>query len=488
MGLLFIRGSTIALAAVVVTSLSLAASCGDDDADATPSPTISSLSPSPTSTTGLLDLDPPAQTLVVGEPAKLAGTYALIMETGCTQCDGSTSGINRFYMDGRGNYQTEHLYSAGFHFYRSGADIRSEETYRVGLAAAGEAPAGSLYITGFAVSRDGYRMAVSSCVSGTCTDGGMIRPGDDAETVVHYSSDGGVTWDEMARIQDNVRVLAVLDDGRVVIAIYPPAGDNTSGITFKTLPDDTVLTPPQTASPFIQPVALPGALGWYGRGGTIMDSAGNSLFELPPGGPHNLTSIAFLNDKGEDKAVASWQANAEGLPTYLTEFSADGTPIAHYRSPVFLQTGAWISSSQVIVSMAATADLIDDPAFSDDGFTVIPAIVDLNQGVIHPILTPFLDDGAEFGRNHIVAVERGPFVRINIDESTACANVHEQPPGSAPVIECFSNGTLLFDLYHGSNVIATPIDDWYEVLTPSGDHGYVSMSLAEAEPIITAVP
>ena len=148
-----LAGAAVALAGVGLLAWGVLRSSGEDDG--TPSPTISSLSPSPTSTTGLLDLDPPAQTLVVGEPAKLAGTYALIMETGCTQCDGSTSGINRFYLDGRGNYQTEHLYSTGTHFFRNGSTIRTEETYRVGLAAAGDVPAGSLYITGFAVANDG---------------------------------------------------------------------------------------------------------------------------------------------------------------------------------------------------------------------------------------------------------------------------------------------------------------------------------------------
>ena len=459
-------GSAAVLVGVGVLAYGVMSNGGDDEGGSgvegteTPRETTA-----PSATEGGLVLDPPAIQLSIGEPAKLQGDVALLMETGCTQCDGPTTGIDRVYYDAGSEYRQEHLYSV--------AQNNSEP------------------ITGFAVSRNGYRLAVSACARGVCADGVFNGAGEDAQSVVRYSDDGGVTWSEMARVDANVRVRAVLDDGRVVVATSLPNDGSEAATTYETLPDGQEVTRPQSASPFLDPIAMPDSrIGWVGRGGTVLDGAGDVLYELPPGGPHNLTGIAFLSDgKGEDLALVSWQANTEDLAPYLTLFGGAGTIRANYAAQRFVQAGAWLNRGQVIVSMPATADMIEGSASAPgDGFTNIPSYLDLATGEIHPMTAPFLDAGTELGRNHVLALATGPFVRISAVASE-CVDVHEEPDVGSPVVDCLADGVLVVDLYHSSKLVgATPIDGWWDVMTLDRKHGYVRSTEAEAAPIETGPP
>lgn len=376
---------------------------GDDEDDASPS---ASHTGTPTAEPSATDV-PPAE-ITVGDAVDFPEDVVLIVETGCTQCDGPATGLSRlYYDDALGDYQSVYLYSAGLHTFRDGDGIRSEAIWRVGPGEDGEVEADSLRITGVAASLDGSRLAVSSCVEGRCADGGMVGANGDAVTVVHFSDDQGFTWRELARLDGSVRVRSVLA-GQVVIVSYPPSG-SSEGWTFQSLPGGAVLTQPPSASPFLDPLALPGSvIGWAGRGGSIQDTSGAVLFELPDGGPHNLTGFAPCRDSGaKDFAIATWQANEEGMPSYVTLFGDAGATVRSYRSPVFIQAGAWLTRSEAVVSIAATPDLIDSDAFATEGFTVIPAILDLENEVIHPITRPFLDDGGEWGRNRVAALQSG---------------------------------------------------------------------------------
>jgi hypothetical protein len=109
------------------------------------------------------------QSLDVGPAIEIPEGFALLIEIGCTQCDGPADGIERVYRDSSGEVHRDVLFSA---------------------------PDGPAYISGLTVSEDGQGVAVTICSPGFC--GGLGPVSEDAATTLHLSQDGGETWEVRA--------------------------------------------------------------------------------------------------------------------------------------------------------------------------------------------------------------------------------------------------------------------------------------------------
>jgi len=112
--------------------------------------------------------------------------------------------------------------------------------------------------------------------------------------------------------------------------------------------------------------------------------------------------------------------------------------------------------------------------------TWFPAFFSLFNGEIRPVIEGFTDAPLLCGRNDVIAVQRGPFLRVA--NTGSCLNVRESPDPAAHEVECIADGALVLDLAAASRLIsATPINggDWLEVRTPSGNQGYASAQYLE---------
>src|SRR3990172_9725428 len=112
----------------------------------------------------------------------------MIIETGCCGCSGGPDIVVRVYRNSSGQVQQETLLSAE----RLNLPTQIRDT-----------PEGpreySAFITGLAMEPSASIMAVSYCIKGYCGPGGEWAWSADSEEVVFRSTDGGVTWKELAR-------------------------------------------------------------------------------------------------------------------------------------------------------------------------------------------------------------------------------------------------------------------------------------------------
>src|SRR3990172_2587985 len=167
--------STRTLATAVVSTFValLYLACGGGDA-APPSPT-STLAVVPAITPSVPPTEPALPAFLqgaeviqlhIGPEIEFPEDMALIVETGCTQCDGPTTGLTRVYRDPAGTVRTEPLFS----FEKLSLGPRTIMTDK----GPQDVPA---LITGFAVTPDASEMIVAVCTQGLCPDLGPAGGG-----------------------------------------------------------------------------------------------------------------------------------------------------------------------------------------------------------------------------------------------------------------------------------------------------------------------
>ena len=414
--------------------------------EATParSPTPAGATPTATAVRGVPQASHGAQVgpLQVGDEAELPRDVALIVETGCFQCDGPTAGLVRVYRDRAGKIRTDTLFA------------RPEGPSRP-------------YISGFALSPDGAEIAVGVCSRGHC--GPVAQETPDAQTTLFRSLDGGVTWSELAVLNGAHGVVAIGQGG--VIVSGPFQAGTQAAPPFRVLPQGRPLTPPPGASAG-RPISLPGGdLLWRTEDGRrVVRGDGGGFLDL------NLGDRGWIGDlvpdaTGERFAV-SW---GDGGRQYVGVVGRDGRLITTLSSGenTYAAVGAWLSSTLLVGNVTVSQPQLRTAApqpFSG----LLPAIFDLQAGRVSPIPIPFLDSPFRNGRNRIQATLRGPFARVASPGD--CLNVRAEPGAAAKVVTCAADGVLLRDTGETREQGGAT---WLRVVTPSGQEGWASAAYLE---------
>lgn len=471
-----------ALLAALVGLLLVASACGDEGAVSSPtlslSPTVGP-SPSPTPSRSPSPASPtptPASAavpaviegvavrpLVLGDEIAFPDDLALILETGCWQCDGPTGGFLRVYRDPSGQLRTDTLISMSSPWLPRRIVTTKEGTQ------AEEQP----YVTGFAVRGDASEMVVSVCVRQSCGSGGLDAWSGGAETLLIRSTDGGVSWQEMGRLKRGGGVISFAGPDELLVVgweaeLAPP--------TFYLYPGDDRLTPPVGAPDAWPLFAFEGQVIWQSSAGKLVRGDGSTFVDLGPG------AYAYAPFNGPDASAAltlpwSWDSGTSPhsgeYHYYLTDLSSDGRIISAVVAPDFLVAGARVAPDTIAANVGITEEELSR-AVTGFFLGILPAIADLEAGVVNPIAEPFLEPDYKGGRSLVRALQWGPFARVLAPGS--CLNVRAEPSLSARALQCAADGVLLrgIGLRHAGETVGAEGVTWLYVRTPDGVEGWAS--------------
>ncbi len=394
------------------------------------------------------------RTLVSGSEISVLESYALIVVTGCFQCDGPNTGIARVYKLGDSVVSEIILDPTKLGFGPRPETIRKSP---------GGITEGQPYVGGVVATPDASEIWASICVQERCGIGGMnaLTPG--SQTAIVRSTDGGVTWTEMGRVgAGGGDVIATVGPGRVIVTFHE--GDSSVLAYF---PGFERLTPPE---PGLSPLAsIGGRVVWHsfenGRvwlGDELLRDFGDSVrvtyaFEVFAQ-PELQIGFALQTPGGSELRVVD----------------SSGQEVSSYRYGRLALAHVDLGKGLMVGNADIDSSRLSQP-LPDGSLTWLPAFFYLTSGEIRPIVDGFTTGSfLRNGRNHVIAAQTGPFLRAA--NTGSCLNVRETPDSAAAVIECVADGVLLLDAASASRLVAqTPVaDGWLEVWTPSGHRGYAS--------------
>jgi hypothetical protein len=450
------------LALLLVAVASILGGCTDDEPDAPPrdhaAPAASSpLPPSettetPATTAGTPSASPPtflgvrSQPLQIGAERPLPDGVAVLVVTGCWQCDGPATGIVRVYRDAAGVTHTDTLLQR-----TEGAQNQP-------------------YISGVAAAPDASDIAVSICTRGYC--GALNAITSDARTSVLRSRDGGVTWAELADLDGAYSVDALDRHGIILSGPYPArdAAAPPAAPTFWRYPGRQPVIPPLGAERGRPVVLAGGDLGWRSDDGRrLLATDGRVILRLDLG--EHSAGITPAPD-GERFAVSWWDVPPGQPPStgryYLGILGADDRLRSVFASDGVVRAGVWLDDRSVLGNVSVTAAQLTTPP-PEPFLGYVPALIDLESGRAEPIVEGF---GA--GRNQIRAVMRGPFARVR--GTGDCLAVRAAPRRDAPAMACVADNVLLRDL---NEMHAGAGDRWLKVATPAGIEGWSNAGYLE---------
>lgn len=441
------------LAAIVSPVLLLAvAACGEESAGPSDTPTPPpSATPvaTRTSTAQILD-DLGVTPLEVGEKIDLPEGVALIVELGCTQCDGPTTGLARVYRNAAGEVKIDTLFERDVPFLP-----------------------GQQYITGFGIAADASQIVVSVCERGWCGQLGYSDP--DARTVLFRSRDGGVTWEDFGTVDGGHSVVAMAQDGVVLASQFDPAAD--PGQRFFLFPKGEPLTPPAGGA---WPLALPddGILWLTNDGRRLLRGDGSELLDAGPGSALLNQANHHRDPSGQRLLVLFWREGADPQSgRYLLGLvgAEDGFVQVFSSTPAWVIPGPWLDSAQLIASAYSGGFNAQIAARYPDGYVGnVPVVIDLEQRLIRPVIDPFLDPPFASGRNYVQAMLRGPFARVV--HTGSCLNIRAEPSATAEVLHCAADSVLLRDW---GETRQTAEGKWIRVTAPGGIEGWASTQYLE---------
>lgn len=404
-----------------------------------------------------------------GEPIDLPDDIALIVETGCWYCDGPATGLKRVYRNPLGEIVSDVLLDPAALGY---VDAEGNSQGLMGL-----------YSTG-----DGSWIVVGVCSAGYC--GHLGFPTEDARTAILESHDGGVTWSEVAELQGAYWVEAGIPghrggpnfpakDGQVIVSGPLPIDGGSYTHAYTNLATGEALTPPPLPSGFSdnnsQSLAvMPGGeLLWILDGSRLRAADGTNLLQLGPS-PHIVPPLAA--DSNGTRWAIPWIADFGNAPSphYLTLTDTNGLIIRTLVSERYISYGPNAHADVLY----GNAEVDPEPlrgALGEPPWTFMPVMIILNEATYHPILDPFTGKEFLYGRNRIVAVQRGPFARVaNTDGS--CLNVRAPAGLDAMIFGCVAEGVLLQITHEHNHVDGV---DWAHVVTPDGLQGWAAAEYLE---------
>ena len=453
-----------------VVAAAFAAACGGNGQQ--PSPTLPASGTGPPTATPAVSASPTAAPRLpdgaelaavgFGPGIDLPKDVALIIETGCWQCDGPTTSLTRVYwQSATGRYVFENLVTPE----KLGIGTRIVQTEKGPQEVSPE-------IAGFVAAPDASDIVVDIC-TGSC---GMGGPGPDARTSLFRSRDGGITWQGYGKLGPGEFMTGEMKDGNVVVARYPddtPATVPPGGTppppappAYHFYPSGEAISTPAGADGYWQPVILPGGdVAWLTHDGRLVDVGGGQI--AATGGSFGYLPRVYTAPGG----IALEWGYEEVERNYFAVFDAGGRTRLVYRFPEFLLPGPWIGDLRLFGNTGLDGSQLSAPP---PFLNYLPALVDLSERLVHPIVRPFLDPGAPRGRNHVVAIQRGKLLRVV--NTGSCLNVRAGPDRTAAVLDCAADGVLL---RQGAGIAQYPGgvgDDggWYSVITPAGGEGFAS--------------
>ncbi|MGI8424639.1 MAG: LuxR C-terminal-related transcriptional regulator [Chloroflexota bacterium] len=276
----------------------------------------------------------------------------------------------------------------------------------------------------------GGRFAALWCLTdtGPCRRKETDGSGDSGELALVVSTDGGVTWAEVARVPRRSFALRFIDS-EVLLAIRN--GSGSGDFDYRLYPSDT-------------PAAAPSADSWL---------------EAPDG------SIFRTGDPGSGDGIAN-----EGSMVFSVV--TPGQPIAAY----FAFPGGWLGAGHLVsrtllLGAAGRSEkaTLNNPPRNLGGFFPQAVLVDLELATVAPLAGLIGADGTSQSILPIALVP-GPFLRVSNAET--CLNVRERPDLTAPVVGCLRDGVLVRD--RGERQTTGGIT-WAAVSDPRGHDGWASL-------------
>ena len=361
-----------------------------------------------------LALDLPALTL--GPGVALPPDVALLLETGCFQCDGPATGLIRVTRSADGVSRQDLLLSAGVHVLYG--EAASGPLYFAGdipipretITTSKDLHPYDPYLTGIATGPDGSEIVVSVCVYPGCGVG-MDAWSEDGRVALYRSVDGGETWADFGTI-DGGAVLGIVSPGRI-LALSPIGPDGPPDV-FLYPGHELVPRVPTTQGVFHPPVVLvDGTIAWINWGGSLDRPDGSLILALPDlpelNSPYSIGPVV-QQPFGDHVIAVLWVPwSLPEWTTFLSLFQADGTHLRTVTLDRSVIGGgvAWVSDTTLVANVSVTAEELPKPP--PEFFPgLLPALIDVEAGTISPIGFPFLEEGAEMGRNYLRGVQLGP--------------------------------------------------------------------------------
>ncbi len=451
----FVTG-IVAVSAMVIYALRETA--GDQSEPTAGDPPASTAVPSqppatpPSGTTPPPATPPPTGEVIAGvpvsavtftQPGSLPVPMSVVIEKGCFQCDGPTSGFERATLNDQGQVVTETLFEpdTGYisHSYWDAAN------------------------------RTHY---LSVCSRGYCGGVGQISP--DAQTTIMRSIDGGVSWQDVQTFDGDVGLAGATQQG--FLLNRSTFSNGMADYRFQLLGTDTVVRPPAGTEPEFY--YSRGTLAGWRKTGTneILGLDGSLLVTLPDVGNPQVGGAPRVGAVLGDEVLIVWSdgSSQAGISSYLGLMRNGSLATIFKYKPAsgdtFLSLGTWLTKSVAFGNAWVTPTDIN-PASSNNQGGLHPIMFDLQTGqmTVLELYGPAFSDNYFAQRNYIREVEPGPFLRVT--GAGDCLNVREQPNATAPVVQCFADDVLLKDLNQEQQAGGLT---WAKVQTPTGKQGWAS--------------
>jgi hypothetical protein len=402
--------------------------------------------------------------LAIGDPIEFPADVALIVETGCWGCDGGPGAFVRVYRRPDGSFAQDVLF-------------RAEQ---LGLPDDGDpwVP----YILDFAMRPASSEMAVAVCVTGYCGGLGFAEEGSVAR--LYRSADGGVTWLKWIEWPRDHYIVGLVEGG--ILAAHqvnaPPKPDDPQAtpapyvepeFEYIVIPEGRVV--PEWPHSNISPLVSDSGEIWWTSQGQLIDSRDYVQLEIGEPG----AAISRIYGDVNRGFILGW-ANDQSGDYYYSRYN--GSPFNWTRTwtmkssfGVVPHIGPWdLDGALLYGNVDVAAGQLPTPTVNYYG--LVPAQIDYETGIAHPITAPFFDDDFVLPnpRNRVVAFQRGPFARVV--GTGSCLNVRAEPSASAQVLTCLADGVLLRDL---SDVQTVDAVTWRHVATAAGQRGWASAVYVE---------
>lgn len=331
-------------------------------------------------------------------------------------------------------------------------------------------------ITGI-VSNERGELFASTCLGKDCASEGPGAP--DWETSFTRSTDGGVTWGEIARAPGRWWVRLGLGSGAIAMNY------DGQSLAVREFPSGASIAPPAVVTGESLPTVFRGRLAWV-VGTQIVSASGERLYELElPGYPKlRIQSVLALMRGGPSPTgdsfpviVASW--SADGLPGQQQFFV--GTflpPIGLPLKVVRVERGAprlagFLNERDLLV----TQEYVRPGTCTSQGIVAgaDPAIIAYELGPLSFIGTPFYDKDCSQGSQVIVQAQPN-FSLALVRGGGDCVNLRRDPSLVGPVIDCLGDGAIVTKGKGRSNDGAR---SWQSVVGPSGQQGWIAEEFLE---------